>query len=158
MRPTFIRVVPDEIERYGFAGAVVLAHIRYRCESDGPDRFERAGFRWWRVSRRDLGHEVGASADTVKRALEKLGDAVVSANNSDRPEDQTRAYRPADDSDPLTCQKAKSPRSDLPEGEIATDLGEIATPPGRNRHGTEAKSPSAPYIENLARIFRGMPV
>lgn len=149
MRPTFIRTVPDEIERYGFAGAVVLAHIRYRCESDGPDRFERDGFRWWRVSRRNLGHEVGASADTVKRALEKLGDAVMSANNSDRPEDQTRAYRPADDSDPLSCQKAESPRSDLPEGGIATDPSDIATVPGQNRHRTGAISPSAPYIETL---------
>ncbi|GFG98130.1 hypothetical protein [Mycobacterium timonense] len=154
MRPTFIRAVPDEIERYGFAGAVLLAHIRFRCESDGPGRFERDGFRWWRVSRRDLGYEVGASADTVKRALEKLGDAVVSANNLDKPEDQTRAYRPTDDQAPLTCQKAESPRSDLPEGDIATDLGEIATPPRRNRHSTGAKSQPALPIETLEKRER----
>nr|WP_065163842.1 hypothetical protein [Mycobacterium gordonae] len=149
MRPPFVMVVPDEIQRYGFAGAAVLAHIRFRCESEGTNRFERDGFRWWRVSRRDLGHEIGASADTVKRALLKLGDAVVSANNLDNPEDQTRAYRPADAGDAVNCQKADSPQSEQPEGEIAKDRGEIATPPGRNRHGAEAKSPSALPIETL---------
>ncbi|MGP4054290.1 hypothetical protein ACTWP6_05615 [Mycobacterium sp. 4D054] len=127
----------------------MLAHIRFRCESEGANRFERDGFRWWRVSRRDLGEEIGASADTVKRALWKLGDAVVSANNLDNPEDQTRAYRPADAGDAVSCQKADSPQSDLPEGEIAEDLGEIATPPGRNRHGTGAKSPSVLLTETL---------
>ena len=134
MRPPFVKVVPDEIEQYGFAGATVLAHLRFRCESEGPNRFERDGFRWWRISRRDFGDEIGVSADTVKRTLLKLGDAVVAANNLDNPEDQTRAYRPADAGDAVNCQKADSPQSDLPEGEIAEDRGEIAKVPGRNRH------------------------
>ena len=142
MRPPFVKVVPDEIEQYGFAGATVLAHLRFRCESEGPNRFERDGFRWWRISRRDFGDEIGVSADTVKRTLLKLGDAVVAANNLDNPEDQTRAYRPADAGDAVNCQKADSPQSDLPEGEIAEDRGEIAKVPGRNRQGTGAKSPS----------------
>lgn len=147
--PKFIKAVPGEIEEHGLAAAVVLAHIRYRCESDSPGHglVEIDGARWWPVSHRTLGGEIGLSADAVRRALQKLGDVVVSANNRDRPEDQTRAYRPADDSDSVSSQNAESPRSEQPECDIAEDRGDFAEVPRRNRGGTAAISPTALPIE-----------
>lgn len=75
-RPTFIRVVPDEIEQHGAAAAILLAHIRFRCQTDGPDRIVREDGRWWQVARRVMGQEVGLTARAVGIALERLGDRV----------------------------------------------------------------------------------
>lgn len=158
-RPPFIRVVPGEVERHGLAAAVVLAHIRFRCETDGPPGLvyvEIDGSRWWLVSRRELGHEVGLSADAVKRALAKLGSVVASANNPDDYEDRKLAYRVPAVDDALIGQKAESPRSDVPKsgiaqphGENAVTRGDFAQPKGRNRPTPEAESPSALPRETL---------
>ncbi|MCV7076710.1 hypothetical protein [Mycobacterium szulgai] len=86
--------MPDEIERYGLAAATVLAHIKYRCESEGPGRFEAEGYRWWRVSYADMGAEIGVTAKVVIGALVKLGDAVVAKNFAPYG-DRTLAYRVA---------------------------------------------------------------
>ncbi len=92
MRPPFVRVMPDEVERYGAAPAVVLAHIRYRCESDGPGRVVVAGMRWWRVSYAEFGSEVGLSGSAVRRALERLANTVEVAHHEPR-DDPRRSYR-----------------------------------------------------------------
>lgn len=95
-RPPFTRVLPDETELYGAVAAIVLAHIRFRCESDGPGRYERGGFRWWRTSYGEIGRELGLSPSQVERAMTKLANSVAVAHHPPL-EDQTRSYRPACD-------------------------------------------------------------
>jgi hypothetical protein len=141
VKPPFIRVVPDEIERFGPAAAIVLAHIRYRCESDGPMRIQREGRMWWRVSRAGLGREVGMSLKVVRKALNDLGDAV-SAKHFPPLEDQSLAYRAALKSEPLTSQKPCGARSDQPEA----PQGQVPSPTGP---GTEPHGASALPIETL---------
>lgn len=133
MRPPYVMVIPDEAEQYGSTAAMVLAHIRFRCSKDGSDRFERDGYRWWRVSHLDLGREIGASRKSVMKALQHLGGAVVSANNVDDPRDQTRAYRPAVDIVPLTSQSPDWDRSDSSEtqsGQDRSQTGQVPVPIG----------------------------
>jgi hypothetical protein len=77
MRPPFIRVLPAEVEEHGARGAILLAHIRYRCLSDGSGRVEHDGVYWWRISQAELGREIGLSVQNVKTALKTLRDAVV---------------------------------------------------------------------------------
>lgn len=128
----FIRVVPAEIGRHGFAGATVLALIRYRCATDGPGRFVAEGVRWWRASLADIAAELHVSRDVVKRTLKSLGD-VVAAKNFESNGGRTLAYHvPA-----LTSEMAKSPQADQRKGESATAIG-------RNRHDHGAESPFAP--------------
>jgi hypothetical protein len=115
-RPPFTRVIPAETERYGPAAAIVLAHIRFRCGSDGPGRYECEGSRWWRVSYGDLGREIGLSASQVERAMGKLANSVVVEHHPPL-EDQTRSYRPA-------C--------DLPE----SDIGPVVTSQNTKSGGT----------------------
>jgi hypothetical protein len=155
VRPPFIRVTPDEIERYGAAGAVVLAHIRYRCESDGPGRVEIDGVRWWRVSRRDMGHEVGLTLKVVRKALQALGRVVV-AKHFPPLEDQSLAYRAInDDNDDNRSDLPEAPQgqgrngSDLPEalqGQDRAPQGQVPSPTGP---GTEPHRASALPIETL---------
>jgi hypothetical protein len=93
VRPQHVKVVPAEVERYGGNAAIVLAHIRYRCESDGPGRIEADDDRrWWRVSLADLAHELGMSQKAIRTALRRLSNVVV-ANHFPPLEDQTLAYR-----------------------------------------------------------------
>lgn len=141
----FVRVVPEEIERYGFAGAVFVAHIRFRCATDGPGRFVVDGVRWWRVTLADLAAELCVSKDVAQRTMKRLGDAV-SAKRFGPPSDQTLAYRVAV---AATCQNAESHRLDLPERGIApvdNDRRDIASVPTRNRTGTDAISRSVPLL------------
>jgi hypothetical protein len=95
MRPEFIRVLPAEVEQYGAQGAILLAHIRFRNESDGPGRTTVEGVRWWRVSLAQLAQETGLSGKGVRTALSALGDAVA-AKHFTPLSDQSRAYRIAD--------------------------------------------------------------
>lgn len=74
--PEFIRTIPAEVEQYGPAAAIVLAHIRFRCLTDGPDRIVHEDSRWWLVARRVMGREVGLTVRAVGIALERLGDRV----------------------------------------------------------------------------------
>lgn len=101
MSRVFIRVIPEEVEQYGAAAAIVLAHIRFRCESDGGDRFEANGVRWWLVSRHKIGREVGLSTKAIKCALERLGERV-SAKSVPGNGGRTLAYRV---NDALNCEK-----------------------------------------------------
>ncbi|MGV0796183.1 hypothetical protein ABQF26_04395 [Mycolicibacterium elephantis] len=139
----FVRVVPEEIERYGFAGAVFVAHIRYRCATDGPGRDVIDGLRWWRVPLAELAAELHVSKDVAQRTMKRLGDAVA-AKRSGRPGDQTRAYYVPPY---VTGQNAESHRLDLPERDSAPVPGgrrEIAPVPTRFRTGTDAESRSVP--------------
>jgi hypothetical protein len=136
MRPPFIRVVPDEVEHYGAAGAVVIAHIRYRCATDGPGRIAVDHVRWWRASHTEIGREVGMSADSVRRVLDRRLANVVEAAHHHPTDDQRRSYRVASDlpvgqiADVSTCQSAKSPgtaaKSPTPSAKSPTDRGQIA--------------------------------
>lgn len=132
MRPEFTRVLPDETERYGPAAAIVLAHIRFRCESDGPGRYERAGFRWWRTSHTSLGEEVGLSRKQVLAAVEKLALANSLVVEHHPPlEDQSRSYRPACDlpeSETRPVMTCQSPFSDS-TGPISDRTGPISDNP-----------------------------
>jgi hypothetical protein len=106
-RPQFIRVIPDEVEQYGAAAAIVLAQIRFRTEYDCQGRFKADGVWWWRGSRVELGCEVGLSVQQVKTALLALGDAV--ATKHFRPlEDQSLAYRVAVDANPAELPEVNS--------------------------------------------------
>lgn len=172
MSPEFIRVVPGEVEEYGAAAAIVLAHIRYRCESDGPGRIDRDGLRWWRVSYDDLGRETGLTTKTIRGALKALGGMVL-ANHFPPLNDQSRAYRIAEDADPVTSQKteradgdqpedregrsdAESGSSKCPEGQLGLPAGASALPietlekggeePGARR--APAPPPSSPQSAN----------
>lgn len=128
----FIRVVPAEIGRHGFAGATVLALIRYRCATDGPGRFVADGVRWWRASLADIAAELHVSRDVVKRTLKSLGDAVA-AKNFESNGGRTLAYHVS----ALTSERAESPQAGQRKGESATTIG-------RNRHDHGAESPFAP--------------
>jgi hypothetical protein len=148
MRPPFIRTLPDEVERYGAPAALVLAHIRYRCDSDGPDRFEVDGVRWWRVSHVDLGSEVGLSRQTVRTALRALNQ-VVSANtfprwNAEaRTIDQTRAYRV------VTCERLESTEPDVQMVESNQDVVGTNQGHGWKQPGTGLESTNVPSTETL---------
>jgi len=131
-RVPFVRVIPEEIGRYGFAGATFVAHIRYRCATDGPGRFMADGVRWWQVSLTQLAAELHVSKDVAQRTMKRLGDAVVAKRFGD-PGDQTRAYRLASDDTALTTQNAESHRAYHPERGIAPT-------PTRNRTDPDAKS------------------
>lgn len=110
----FIRVVPEEVEQHGPAAAIVLAHIRFRCASDGPGRIERDGHRWWRVSYEDLGREIGLSAKAVRGAVRTLRGAV-SAKHFPPLSNQSRAFRLAASAEPSTSQKTERADADQPE-------------------------------------------
>jgi hypothetical protein len=148
VKPPFVRVVPDEVERFGAPAAIVLAHIRYRCESDGPDRFEVDGLRWWRVSTVDLGSEIGLSRQTVRTALRTLNQ-VVSANAFTRWDadartiDQTRAYRV------LTCEGLESTEPDVRMVACNQDVVDSNQGRGWNQPGTWLESTNVPSIETL---------
>lgn len=131
----FIKVVPAEVAQHGPAGAIVLAHIRYRCESDGPGRVHRDGHRWWRVSLTHLAAELGLSRDAVYRALKRLGGVVV-AKHLEASDDRTMAYRVAAACDATTSQIAESrngstsdiaetQRSDRPYRDSAMGLSQV---------------------------------
>jgi hypothetical protein len=93
--PDYIKVTPTEIASFGPAAAIVLAHIRWRCETGGPARIlDRDGCRWWRVTQTELGHECGLTRQSLRTALKALGDALVVANNFDPLEPKVSAYRP----------------------------------------------------------------
>ena len=124
----FIRVVPKEVEQHGPAAAIVLAHIRYRCDSDGPGRIDREGHRWWRVSHQALGKEIGLSRKAVMAALKLLGDAVP-AKHFPPAEDQSRAYRVALGADALTSQSPDSDSPDQPESGSGQPPVPNGTPP-----------------------------
>ena len=112
VKPPFVRVVPDEVERFGAPAAIVLAHVRYRCESDGPDRFEVDGRALVAGVHRGPGVEGGLSRQTVRTALRTLN-RVVAANAFTRWDadartiDQTRAYRV------LTCEGLEATEPDV---------------------------------------------
>lgn len=109
----FVKVRPEEVAQYGATGALVLAHIRYRCESDGPGRLVHDGHRWWRVSHGDLGREIGLTPRSVRTALHRLG-AAVPAKQLPPMEDQTLAFRAVPEGDALSCQSSERSRSELP--------------------------------------------
>ena len=160
---SFIRVVPDEITRYGPAAAVVLAHIRYRCASAGPGRIERDGRLWWRVTYSDLGREVGMSVKVVRRALEVLA-GTVAAKHFPPLSDQSRAFsvcsleEPSDQPEAPqgSCEylsdrpSASEGISSAPEGSSKSPTGQPPLPhrasalPIENlEEGEEARSPRA---------------
>lgn len=154
MRPPFIRVLPDEAERYGPAAAIVLAHIRFRCESEGPGRIDRDGLRWWRVSRHNLGREVGLSVKVVRKALDGLS-GVVAAKHFAPLSDQSLAYRPVVDDDALNCQKPRRASAHQPEAPQGTDRAPMGISKSPAGHGTEPHRASALPIRELEEEQEG---
>jgi hypothetical protein len=122
-RPQFIRVLPDEVALHGPHAAIVLAHIRFRCQADGPGRVQADGVWWWRVSLVDMAEETGLSVRGVRTALKTLGDAVA-AKHFKPLSNQSRAYRVT----------AHQNGADLPVVEIDISDGEIDISTCRNRH------------------------
>ena len=149
----FIRVIPDEVRRFGPAAAIVLAHIRFRCESDGPDRVVHEGARWWQVSRRDIGTETGLSSRAIGIALEKLGEHVAAkylAAEGGRP----RAYRVKDDAasrDTFT-QGGTTSRNTF----TAPPYVNVTTPL-RKRHDPPTKTYSSPISSEVEEEGRSAP-
>ncbi len=128
----------------------MLAHIRYRCASDGPGRLQREGHRWWRVSHQDLGEEVGLSRKAVMAALKALGE-LVPAKHFPPLANQARAYRVAADGNALTSQSPKTDSADQPvsrSGQPESENGHCRVP-----NGTDPcpDSDSALPIENLEK-------
>ncbi|WP_304117256.1 hypothetical protein [Mycolicibacterium bacteremicum] len=89
--PAFSQVIHAEIARYGFAGATLMALIRYRCQTDGPDRVVVDGVRYWRVSYGDIAKLLGVSKDMVRGGLAKCGSAIT-ANQIAPFDDRKKAY------------------------------------------------------------------
>lgn len=142
----FIRVIPDEVLRFGPAAAIVLAHIRFRCESDGPDRVVHEGARWWQVSRRDIGTETGLSSRAIGIALEKLGEHVAAkylAAEGGRP----WAYRVKDD---------VASRNTFAQGDV-TSRNTFTAPPLRKRHDPPTKTQSSPISSEVEEGGRSAP-
>jgi len=138
--PAFIAVLPAEVERYGAAAAIMLALIRYRTGTDGPGRIEREGYRWWRVTHRDLAEATGLSTKAVRTALKAL-DGVVLANHFPPLANQSLAYRVVADDDALTCQLPAGAPADLPVAQAGipgapagTDRAPNGTPPCPSGH------------------------
>lgn len=144
MRPPFIRVVPAEVDRYGAHGAVLLAHIRFRCESDGPGRITVEGVRWWRVSLAQLAQETGLSGKGVRTALRALGDDVA-ARHFTPLSDQTLAYRVADcEMGPDLPVAENGKWADLPVAENGKSVAEIGISSCPNGHLQLPKTASVP--------------
>lgn len=137
--PKFIQVIPAEVEQYGPAASIVLAHIRYRCSTAGDGRIESGGHRWWRASRSAIASDVGMSVKVVRKALTDLGEAVL-AERFEPKSDQTLAYRVAAS---LTSQKphgALADQSEAPQGNSVAPRGVAPCPVGLDTvpHGATA--------------------
>ncbi|TDO15005.1 hypothetical protein EV580_3145 [Mycobacterium sp. BK086] len=129
----------------------MLAHIRYRCSTDGPGRVARDGQRWWRTSQSGIACEVGLSVKGVRTALRTLGEAVA-AKHFPPLTDQSLAYRPAytDNSTdlPVADTGEVSNRADLPLAEIGVSVAATGEVPRQNGHGTSPKMAPVPFGKN----------
>ena len=151
MRPPFIRVLPAEVERYGPHAAIVLAHIRFRCESDGPGRVTADGVRWWRVPLVDMAGEMGLSVRGVRTALTALGDAVA-AKHFKPLSNQSRAYRVTTHQNGADLPVVETDNwNDQPECEIDNSHVEIDSCTSQNRHLHMSKSTSVLPIKELKK-------
>lgn len=151
MRPSFIQVIPAEVERYGAQGAVLLAHIRFRCGSDGPGRLTVEGLRWWRVPLAQLAHETGLSVAGVRTALKALKDVV--ATEHFRPlSDQSRAYRVVNRENGADLPVVDFNKwADLQDVENDISDAEIVNSRYRNQHLQLSKSADVLPIEKLEK-------
>lgn len=138
--PTFIAVVPAEVELYGAAAAIMIALIRYRTGTHGPGRIDRDGYRWWRVTHRDLAAATGLSAKATRTALKAL-DGVVIAKHFAPLANQSLAYRVAAGDDTLTSQLPQRAHVDLPvapagipDAHSGEDRAPAGTPPRPSGH------------------------
>lgn len=128
------------------AAAIVLAHIRFRCEAGGPGIVERDGHRWWRVSHHDLGSEIGVTARSVRTALRAL-DQAVTAKHFPPLANQSLAYRVATNTSALTCQSTETSPADLPV-DISVMPGDRSVEvPRLNGHLPATERSSAPISE-----------
>lgn len=151
MRPLFIQVIPAEVERYGANGAILLAHIRFRCGSDGPGRLTVEGLRWWRVPLAQLAHETGLSVAGVRTGLKALKDVV--ATEHFRPlSDQSRAYRVVNHENGADLPVADfNSWADLPDVENDISDAEIGNSRRRNQHLQLPKSTDVLPIKKLEK-------
>ena len=155
-QPEFVMVRPVEVVAYGAVAAIVLAHIRWRCEEPGVGRIEADGHRWWRVAREVLGAELGLSVKAVRGALEVLGGVVV-AKRLPPLNDKSLAYRVTGYAQPLTSQKPAGALRDqpkalggvpcAPEGRPESPQGQLEKPPGAH----------APIYKTLRQEETGAP-
>ena len=131
--PAFIAVVPAEVARFGAPASIVLALVRYRTGSDGPNRIERGDTRWWRATHRELARTTGLSLKAVRTALHAL-DGIVLANHFPPLSDQTLAYCISESYNWLASQSPLRAFADQPvaaTGEASAGNGEVPRPYGR---------------------------
>lgn len=124
--PEFVKTMPPETRLYGGDAAIVLAHIRFRCQRPprrDDDYVEHDGHTWWRVSYEHLSTETGVKVKSVRTSVTKLVQAgVLLAKNLPPYNDRRRCFRVeaadlplAHSGTSLTCDKPAG-ADDVPDG------------------------------------------
>lgn len=97
----FLKVLPADIPRVGFAGACILALVRYVTSLPGEANGRRMidGSMWWRASHADVGESLcGVDRQAIRREMSKLhksGD-LLSILAAEFYGDRAQAYRVSD--------------------------------------------------------------
>lgn len=143
LRPDFLMVRPDDVERVGVTGAYVLALVRYATADSRPP--------WWRASHAEMGEALGMSHDSVRRAVLKLeASEHLSTKIYSGPEgNQSKSYRIAsgqpvrDSASVLTSQYAnpRRPQCDSASPTTPSEVQEETHPSGVQSSGDHELSP-----------------
>lgn len=136
IRPKFVQVLRDDVQRVGVESAYVLALVRYVTALDGErnGRVVLEGTRWWQASYADIAESLGGAMSrySVRRIMTRLEETEELMSRQPRicDGDQTKAYRiPSDqpmceNATAVTSQSAES-QQDSPGG-VAESAGGVA--------------------------------
>lgn len=170
--PEFVKTLPPEARLYGGDAAIVLAHIRFRCQRPqrrDDDYLEHDGHAWWRVSYEYLSAETGVKVKTVRTSVTKLERAgVLLANNLPPYNDRRRCYRLQAADLPLaatgTSLTSDKPAGagDVPEGADHLPVGAVRLPVGADapiyqeslEGGEGADAPTPPTPPKLTLVSK----
>jgi hypothetical protein len=97
IRVEFFKLLPDEVEKHGPDGALILALLRYATERDDGrhGRLTIGGKVYWRASYAEIAASTRLGYSTVRRVTSKLETAgVVEVLATYGGDDRTRIYRP----------------------------------------------------------------